>query len=209
LPQDTREISALLAALRRQSRDGAEWRTIMDGLRSKTQALWQELTIEQRARFLRHALPWWNIHRHRISPAVSERFNALIDNGTVILHAGFLKSIDQATDGAEIVYRPRSGDGRASFHADWVVNCTGMERAGIGHSPLLKEMQQRGMIKADKLGLGVSVDDQARVLDADAHVQPGIFAVGALTAGQFWEITAVPDIRLQAKNVAETIARSL
>lgn len=209
LPQDTREISALLAALRRQSRNGAEWRTIMDGLRSKTQALWQELAIEQRARFLRHALPWWNIHRHRISPAVSERFNALIDNGTVILHAGFLKSIDQATDGAEIVYRPRSGDGRASFHADWVVNCTGMERAGIGHSPLLKEMQQRGMIKADKLGLGVSVDDQACVLDADAHVQPGIFAVGALTAGQFWEITAVPDIRLQAKNVAETIARSL
>ena len=206
LPEGTRKISAVLCALRRQSRDGADWRTVMDGLRPKTQALWQELTMEQRARFLRHALPWWNIHRHRISPAVSERFNALIDNGTVIIHAGFLKSIDHAAEGAEIVYRRRGGDERQSFHADWIVNCTGMERAGIGHSPLLKEMQQRGMIKADKLGLGISVDDQARVLDVDSNVQPGMFAVGALTAGQFWEITAVPDIRIQAKNVAEAIS---
>ena len=29
---------------------------------------------------------------------------------------------------------------------------------------------------------------------------------GALTAGQFWEITAAPDIRVQAKAVAEEIA---
>jgi uncharacterized NAD(P)/FAD-binding protein YdhS len=74
---------------------------------------------------------------------------------------------------------------------------------------LLKEMQQRGMIKADELRLGISVDEQARVLNGEAKIQPGLFAVGALTAGQFWEITAVPDIRFQAKDVSEAIARSL
>jgi uncharacterized NAD(P)/FAD-binding protein YdhS len=85
---------------------------------------------------------------------------------------------------------------------DWIVNCTGMERAGIEHSPLLKEMSRQSLIDADKLGLGIAVDAQSRVLNADSDPQPGLYAVGALTAGQFWEITAVPDIRVQARQVA-------
>jgi uncharacterized NAD(P)/FAD-binding protein YdhS len=206
LPEDSREISAFLAALRRQCSDGADWRSVMDGLRPRTQALWQQLSRDQRARFLRHALPWWNIHRHRISPAVFERFNALVADGSVVIHAGFLQSIGEAAGSAEVVYRPRGGEGRASFRAGWIVNCTGMERAGIAHSPLLKEMQERGMIRVDELGLGISVNDQAQVLNAEAKIQPNIFTVGALTAGQFWEITAVPDIRVQARNIAQRIA---
>jgi uncharacterized NAD(P)/FAD-binding protein YdhS len=50
------------------------------------------------------------------------------------------------------------------------------------------------------------VDGQSQVLKSVGQPQPGLFAVGALTAGQFWEITAVPDIRMQAKKVAERIA---
>lgn len=206
-PEHSREISALLAALRRQAGDVADWRSVMDGLRPKTQELWQQLSMEQRARFLRHALPWWNIHRHRISPNVSKRFNALIEDGSVVIHAGFLQAIEEAPEGAAIVYRRRGAEDLVSFDAAWIVNCTGMERAGIAHSPLLKEMQQRGMIKADRLGLGISVDSTSRILNAAAETQPNIFAVGALTAGQFWEITAAPDIRVQARNIAESIAR--
>lgn len=209
LPQGTRDVSALLSALCRQVRYGANWRAVMDGLRPRTQELWQELTREQRSRFLRHALPWWNIHRHRISPAIFERFDALVRSGTVIVHAGFLEGIEEAPDAMVLTYRPRKSRGATSLHADWIVNCTGMERAGIGHSPLLKEMLERGMISADELGLGLEVDRGSHVLDADRQVQKDIFAVGALTAGQFWEITAVPDIRVQAKHVADAIASGI
>ncbi|ACP23215.1 hypothetical protein NGR_b17640 (plasmid) [Sinorhizobium fredii NGR234] len=45
-----------------------------------------------------------------------------------------------------------------------IVNCTGMERAGVAHSPLLKQMQQQGLITRDLLGLGLSVDAGSRVL---------------------------------------------
>lgn len=92
------------------------------------------------------------------------------------------------------------------MRADWVVNCTGMERAGVAHSPLLREMLEKGMIAADELGLGIVVDRHSRVLDAGGRQQDGLFAIGALTAGQFWEITAVPDIRMQALDVARSIA---
>ncbi len=206
---DSREISALLHALRRQVENGADWRGIVDGLRPQTQALWQSLSADQRSRFLRHALAWWNIHRHRIAPEVFARFDALLKDGTVTVHAGFLRSIDRDGAGASVQFRRRGTQDIASFHADWIVNCTGMERAGIGHSPLLTEMRDLEMIAMDELGLGISVDGQSRVLDPDGQPQPGLFAAGALTAGQFWEITAVPDIRVQAQALAETISTEI
>jgi uncharacterized NAD(P)/FAD-binding protein YdhS len=84
-----------------------------------------------------------------------------------------------------------------------------MERAGIAHSPLLQQMREKSVIGMDKLGLGISVDGQSRLCCPDGNVRPGLYAVGALTAGQFWEITAVPDIRDQAKKVAAEIAGQL
>ncbi|MBO9096822.1 MULTISPECIES: FAD/NAD(P)-binding protein [unclassified Rhizobium] len=206
LPTDTMAMSAVLHALRRQVRGGTDWRDVMDGLRSQTQSLWQRLDKDQRARFLRHALAWWNIHRHRIAPAVFSEFDGLVKDGTVTAHAGFLQAIRQSEVGLDIHYRPRGRQEEACLRADWVVNCTGMERAGVAHSPLLREMLEKGMIAADELGLGIVVDRHSRVLDAGGRQQDGLFAIGALTAGQFWEITAVPDIRMQALDVARSIA---
>lgn len=206
---DSRQISALLHIMRAKVEAGVDWRGVVDGLRPQTHALWQSLSRDQRSRFLRHALAWWNIHRHRIAPEVFARFDALIKDGTVTVHAGFLRSIEARGHGPEIRFRRRGTSDMASFHVDWIVNCTGMERAGIGHSPLLSEMRNRGMIAMDELGLGVSVDARSRVLDPQGVPQPGLFAAGALTAGQFWEITAVPDIRGQAKMLAEAIASEI
>ncbi|MBW6424633.1 FAD/NAD(P)-binding protein [Rhizobium sp. XQZ8] len=206
---ENRDMSSILQALRRQVENGADWRGVVDGLRPQTQALWQSLGKEQRSRFLRHALAWWNIHRHRIAPEVFSRFDTLLKDGTVTVHAGFLKSIKAADDGTDVQFRKRGTQEVAALHADWVVNCTGMERAGIGHSPLLQAMRDRGMIAMDELGLGISVDAQSRVLDPAGVPHPGLYASGALTAGQFWEITAVPDIRIQASKLAETISKDI
>ena len=208
LPQSG-EISHILKALRNGVAEGAEWRAVVDGLRPQTQALWQRLTHQQRARFLRHALAWWSIHRHRIAPDVYEKFAALIADGTVKVEAGFLRSVTPQSERLSVEYRVRGRQSVAALQADWVVNCTGMERAGIGHSPLLQEMCSRQMITMDELGLGIAVDQSSRVMDPAGSPSKGFYAVGALTAGQFWEITAVPDIRVQARHVAEAIANEV
>lgn len=205
LPQG-RAISAILKALRAQVRDGVDWRAVMDGLRHQTQALWQSLDEGQRARFLRHALAWWNVHRHRLAPPVRERFQMLMDDKTVCVHAGFLQALETRNGHLRMVFRKRGSSDCMELTVDRVVNCTGMERAGLKHSPLLLDMQQQGLLLPDPLGLGIAVDGNSNVCDAERTPQPGLYAVGALTAGQFWEITAVPDIRTQAKAVAERIA---
>lgn len=209
LPETSREISDILAAFRAQVRGGADWRALMDGLRPRTQALWQELSNAQRARFMRHALAWWNIHRHRLAPQVAARFQPLIDDGTVTVHAGFIQAIDDVDGRIGIGFRQRGLAQVKELTVDWIVNCTGMERAGIAHSPLLQQMRQSSVIGIDRLGLGISVDSQSRLCCPDGNVRPGLYAVGALTAGQFWEITAVPNIRDQAKQVATEIASRL
>ncbi|WP_075289304.1 FAD/NAD(P)-binding protein [Pararhizobium arenae] len=205
----SRDMSALLASLRQQVRAGADWRGVMDGLRPLTQRLWQELSPAQKSRFLRHALPWWNIHRHRLAPLVASRLDALGKSGALRVYKGYIKDIEAAKCKLVASFRPRGESGLAQLEADWVVNCTGMERAGIRHSPLLRQMLQDGSIRADELGLGICVDQSAQIVDRNGVVQPGLFALGALTAGQFWEITAVPDIRVQARSVAEQIAANL
>lgn len=201
--------SDLLKVLRAKSRTVNDWRSVMDGLRPVTQHIWKRLPFEAKQRFLRHALPWWNIHRHRVAPEVFDSFEKLVWEGTVQFHAGFLKSV--ATEEGRIVaaFRVRGRPDTAKIHCDWLVNCTGMERAGINHSPLLKEMSRVGLVAPDALGLGIQVDEGSRVISQSANSPARLFAVGALTAGQFWEITAVPDIRVQARAVAREIFAKL
>lgn len=201
-----RAISAILHQLRRQARDVGDWRMVMDGLRPVTQVLWQSLSEDQRSRFLRHALAWWNVHRHRLSLPVRQHFERLREDGIVSVHAGFLKFLDQSGSRIRVAFRRRGGPEVKDIVVDRVVNCTGMERAGLKHSPLLLSMQEDGLLQPDPLGLGICVDGISQVCDGVGRAQPGLFAVGALTAGQFWEITAVPDIRVQARDVAVRIA---
>lgn len=204
-PENTTDISRLLQSLRKQVKGGSPWRTVMDGLRSKTQSLWQNLTPTQRGRFLRHALPWWNIHRHRIAPEVHAAFEKLLTDGILEIHAGYLHSIDEQDEGIVLHYRRRHTQIIKELQVDWVVNCTGMERAGIGHSRLLETMRDDGVLLLDPFGLGVEVDDHSRLLRADGQIWSGLFAAGALTAGRFWEITAVPDIRVQTQKIAQRV----
>jgi uncharacterized NAD(P)/FAD-binding protein YdhS len=198
-------MSALLRQLRDESRRAGDWRSVMDRLRPQTQALWQRLPAPERARFLRHALPWWNIHRHRVAPDVRDRFSVMMESGRVTVHSGFLTEIEGEEKGLVLKYRRRGSGEVENLEIDWLVNCTGAERAGIAHSPLLQEMQRRGFIKADPLGLGIAVDEASRVIGTTS-ANATLYAVGALTAGRLWEITAVPDIRAQAHAMAQDIS---
>jgi uncharacterized NAD(P)/FAD-binding protein YdhS len=209
LPEEGRAVSEILAALRRQADSTGDWRAVIDGLRPHTQALWQEMTMDQRGRFLRHALPWWNIHRHRIAPGVFQQFEALISAGVVKVHAGYIDGIEHSGNQLALSFRRRGSSEIDSLDVDWIVNSTGMERAGIDHSPLLQEMLRQGLIQQDPLGLGIIVDKASRTINGEGKASAGLYAVGALTAGQFWEITAVPDIRTQAAGIAAGLTSTI
>ena len=70
-------------------------------------------------------------------------------------------------------------------------------------------MSARGMITGDALGLGVAVNDQSQILREDGTTAQSAYALGPMTTGQFFEIFAVPDIRAQARDVANRIVEKI
>ena len=61
-------------------------------------------------------------------------------------------------------------------------------------------------MRPDALSLGLDVTQNCALIDRDGAISRRLFAVGPVTKGTFWEMTAVPDIRQQAEFLAEQLA---
>ena len=85
------------------------------------------------------------------------------------------------------------------------INCTGpLGSISASEDPLLKGLFDAALAKPDALDLGIEVDERSRIVGGDRA-----WAIGPLSKGAFWEITAVPDIRGQVAHVADDIAEEL
>jgi uncharacterized NAD(P)/FAD-binding protein YdhS len=181
------------------------WRAAVDSLRPHSQALWQALGLAEQKRFLRHVRPWWDVHRHRIAPEVAGRIRRLVQLGQLEIVAG--RVTDMWVDGQQLdVAIRRRGRRQASDHKfALAVNCTGpLGSMSATRDPLLLSLFEAGLAKPDALDLGLEVDGRSRVAGAACA-----WALGPLTKGRYWEITAVPDIRGQVAAVASDIAEEL
>ena len=199
-------LSDLLSVIRARCAT-APWGQVMDDLRPHGQLLWERMNEEERRRFLRHARPWWDIHRHRIAPEVAAKLARLRGEGRLEIVAGKLISAGREGEAMRIVLRPRGERDARTLKAPWLVNCTGPEMDPTRASdPLLAQLFGAGVARPDELKLGLDVDATLRVHDAFGRIQPRLFAIGPMTRGAFWETTAVPDIRVQAMALADALA---
>lgn len=200
--------SDLLHAVRRRGRV-IGWRNAVDELRPFTQAMWGNASEEERARFLRHLRPWWDVHRHRLAPEVNARLQAIIDRGQLEVIAGKTMGFAEREDGIELRFRRRGEDAAETLLAQRIVNCTGplgdLERT---EEPLLQRLAAHGLIRPDAGHLGIDVDNQGQTIAADGSSNRNLYALGPMTRGAFWEIVAVPDIRTQTWNVARRLSNA-
>jgi len=69
LPRTTSAaLHRLRLEVRRAAAQGIDWRAVIDAARPWAPAIWQGFSWSERARFLRHARPFWENHRHRLAP---------------------------------------------------------------------------------------------------------------------------------------------
>jgi uncharacterized NAD(P)/FAD-binding protein YdhS len=197
-------LKQLLAWLRsRSARVG--WRAAVDSIRPYTHQIWQALTHADRRRFLRHARPWWDVHRHRIAPEVAGRIRQLVQEGRLHIVAGRVKSMSEENGQLSVAIQRRGMEGAKSVGFGLAVNCTGpLGAISESDDPLLNSLFDRGHARPDSLDLGLEVDGKSRIVGTKRA-----WALGPLTKGRFWEITAVPDIRGQVACVAGDISEEL
>ena len=200
------------STLVRAVRDRAEqvgWRNAVDELRPFTQPMWANASEAERARFLRHLRPWWDVHRHRLAPEVHARLQALIDRGQLEVLAAKTLGFEQGPDGIAVTLRPRGQDAPRTILAQRIVNCTGpLGDLNRTREPLLQRLAERGLIRPDAAHIGIDVDNQGQTIAADGRANANLYALGPMTRGAFWEIVAVPDIRTQTWAVARRLSNA-
>ena len=200
------------SALVRAVRDRAEqvgWRNAVDELRPFTQPMWANASEDERARFLRHLRPWWDVHRHRLAPEVHARLQALIDRGQLEVRAAKTLGFVEGNDGIAVTLRRRGQDAPETILAQRIINCTGpLGDLARSREPLLQRLAARGVIRPDPAHIGINVDNQGQTIAADGTANATLYALGPMTRGAFWEIVAVPDIRTQTWAVARRLSNA-
>lgn len=200
------DVRALLTALRSLTHVLPDWRSAVDALRPHTQDFWRGLGSEQRGRFLRHLRSYWEVARHRVAPQVADQLDGLIASGQLTVRAARLLRAGLRANSAEVLLRTRGQEQAQVEQYDYVIRATGLDTDIVRTThPLVSHLHESGLIETDPHGLGVRVSSEWEVVDRQGDTVPGLYCLGPLLRGHLWEITAVPELRVAARALAQRL----
>lgn len=200
------QVRALRSQVNAALARGEDWRDIIGALRPHTPALWQRLSLADRARFLRHVRPHWEVLRHRCAPSAHDGWQQLLDDGRLVVQAARIAEVQPGPRGLQVMLRQRGHTKTRPVVVQHIINCTGpsadLQRCA---SPLIRGLLAEGRLCADPLGLGLAVDAGYAVLDAAGRPSTRLSYIGPLLKARDWEATAVPELRVHAQRLARRL----
>ncbi|MFM2156581.1 MAG: hypothetical protein RL516_1330 [Bacteroidota bacterium] len=204
---DIHEIYSDLKSRIRSAIDHTEWHEpVLEAVRPFTQKIWQELSIEQKNRFLRHINHRWSKLRHRLPHEMFDLIQSLIDSKQIELYAGKLLDVHENMDDLTIRFFDKSSETEISVNAQRIINCIGPEGDfDKVDNPLLRNMLSHGLISKDPLSLGFNATGDGRIIDKSGNVLDNLLTIGSGLRGILWESTAIPEIRVQAHEMANKV----
>ena len=206
-PATARNYLKVVRRLVSQSPD-VNWRDIIAAMRPCTPELWNRLTQIEKRRFLRHARPYWDNHRHRAAPEGNEIFDLWKQSGQLTVAKGRVLSVDVADD--QLICRILQTTSRAVKVSafDRVINCTGPNTSVLKSASLLiKQLVEDGTIVSDPLELGILLTNDFSVVTSKGIVLERLSYVGPMLKSLFWEATAVPELRQHVSAHAARLAQ--
>lgn len=200
------ELRALTKHLRAKSKryieEGGDWRSVINAMRDYLPKIWEQTSLPDKKRFLRHVMPYWNIHRHRVNNKVAELFAELSSSGQLSILAGRILEVENGQ--AAILLRQSKEISK--INADWLINCMGPAlNAGSTEQPLVNSLLKRGAVCLDPLQLGLVIDSAGALQSETGQASSLLYALGPPVKGAFWECTAVPEIRKHSLHLAKNL----
>lgn len=184
--------------------ENLDWRTLIDGVRPDTNALWQSLDDTQRGRFVRHVRWLWDAARHRMPPQTAQAIDELRQSGRLEVLKGRVRRIHgkQPT----VVYRQRCDGEIKQLDCDLVIQATGFEstQEPTRHA-LVTQMLKTGLAHPDSLGLGIASDAAGHALRDDNTPHANLRVIGVMLRGTLWESASMPEIRVFAGKLARDV----
>ena len=180
---------------------GANPAIIVDKMRPHTKLIWQNFTLKERQEFARCYAARWNVLRHRIAPEIYAQVTTAQLTGQLRLHAASIERIE--AQGKQVQVHLSGGK---TLTGDLVINATGPQtRFSATSSVLLGNLLRSGLVASDEMDMGVRVDSDHTIIDRNGQRSEVLTALGPLLRGTLWETIAVPELRAQARRVAETL----
>jgi len=184
-------------------RRGGDWREAITRVRNLAPSLWQRLPTRERKRFLRHARPYWDVHRHRLPQQTLAKLDQLQRDEKLHVHAGRLLNFELVGEKIRVSWRPRGSDEIQTMLVDRVINCTGADyNPARSHDPLMRSLLGQGMAAPDTLGLGLRTGTHGAVIDSRNRVASNLYYIGPMLRADHWECTAAQELRGHAERLA-------
>jgi uncharacterized NAD(P)/FAD-binding protein YdhS len=153
--------------------------------------------------------PYWDVHRHRIAPAIAARIASQMQHGQIEIHAGRIKAYAEDIGGVDVTYRDRESGQLERLRVDRVINCTGPEGdCRKVDDPLLTNLMRQKLARPDPLFLGLDVSPDGALIDAHGAASNLFYAIGPVRKGSLWETIAVPELRVQVSELSRLLLRT-
>ena len=194
--------------LRRATASGFDGRAVIDSLRPATQSIWLGLPDHDKRLFLRHLFRHWEIVRSRIPPRNAAVIAAMRASGRLAIVAARVVGLDD--NGAHMTVDYRGHDGAVRrWRADVVVDCMGPE---VDYEridqPLVRNLLARGLVRPGPAGLGLDALPDGTIIGRDGRPSLVLSTLGPPLRGVLWETIAVPEIRVQARELARRLLQT-
>ena len=128
----------------------------------------------------------------------------MMDSGSLEVIAASIHSFEKQD--SQIAMRYTAGGRGHVLTADAVINCMGqglhMERI---KEPLVESLVKQGLICTSDSGVGMNALTDGTIIKKDGSPSAMMYTMGPLLRGVLWEIVAIPEISMQAKELAELI----
>lgn len=198
-------ITDILKSVRRHIKkaesQGSDWRAVIDSLRPVTQEVWLNLPISEKRYFMQHLSRYWNVARHRMPAEAADVLERLQSEGRLEILKGRLQKIT-ANEKFHVEFRSNAAEQR--LDTDAIINCIASESNFAKlDSKLVENLFGRGYIRSDALNFGIDALPNGSVVGQNGARSEVIYTLGTALKGTLWETTAIPEIRTQARQLAE------
>ncbi|MBC3541434.1 FAD/NAD(P)-binding protein [Rufibacter sediminis] len=196
-------LRAVRQEIRKATAEGYTWHSVVDALRESIPVLWQNFTLAEKKQFLRHVRPYWEVHRHRMPHTSAQLLQALQQKGQLDVRAAALVNMQENGTKAQVQLRERRTHQLQTLEVDLVINCTGpLCDYTKSHEPLVKNLLSQGLICPDALRMGLSAAPSGNLLSSDGFPVENLYTLGPPLKSEFYESTALREIRQQAAALA-------
>jgi uncharacterized NAD(P)/FAD-binding protein YdhS len=184
---------------------------VIDSVRGISQKIWQELSLLDKQIFMRHARHLWGVARHRLPTYIHDKIQELQRNQHLQIIKGKLLNLEEEQPlKIKVSYWDKKNKKENYIWVNRVINCTGPNTdISQSNNSLIYNLYQKGLIQNDQLRLGILTDTHGCIYQKNNILHQHFFAIGNLLKGLLWESTAVPELRVQAKNLAQFMLENI